>query len=242
MMKQRDVLSISFSEHDELILASDCSGGIGSKPADLVQVKPEIVGYFCFRVAAMECLAVGARLRAVQLMNLTSDSAWERYSEGVKKGLAELGLEAIPITGSSESNFLLKQSALGVTCIGMREKQSDETVKDNLSYALIGTPLVGDEVMAHPSAVAPLSLFMRCTHHSSIIDILPVGSKGVLAELSLMIGRPLTRGEIISELDVEKSSGPSTSFIISYHKETEKEVRELTGSYFHSLHLYSDNK
>ncbi|TMU87313.1 ATP-binding protein [Bacillus sp. BHET2] len=242
MTLHRDVLSISITDNEELILASDCSGGIGRKSADMVQVDPEIVGYFCLRVAAMECLAVGASLKAVQLMNFTSDSVWGKYSSGVKKGLIELGLGAIPITGSSESNFLLKQSALGVTCIGMREKHSDETIHDDLSYALIGTPLVGDEVMAHLSSVAPLPLFMRCIHHSSIIDLLPVGSKGVLAELSLLIGEPLSKGEVTSVHDVEKSSGPSTSFIISYHKEAEKEVRDLTGSYFHSLHLYSHNK
>ena len=88
-----------------------------------VQVDPEMVGYFGFRVAVMECLSAGARLMAVQLMNFTGDTVWEKYASGVRKGLSELGMKDIPLTGSSESNFSLNQSALGVTCIGMRRKE-----------------------------------------------------------------------------------------------------------------------
>jgi hypothetical protein len=237
MIQHRDVISISISEGEELILASDCSGGIGSKEGDVVIAEPETVGYYCFRVAVMECLSVGATLKAVQILNFTSSSAWERYYCGVKKGLSELNIEDIPITGSSESNIVLHQSALGVTCIGMRKKERPLTSCHNLAHALIGTPLVGNEVITNVASVAPLSLFMDCVQHSSIIEILPVGSKGVFHELSLLLGKPLRREGVTSTQDLYKSSGPSTSFIISYKKEDEQDVRELTRGHFHSLHL-----
>ncbi|MCA1062884.1 ATP-binding protein (plasmid) [Cytobacillus spongiae] len=238
MIQHRDVIPLSISDEEELILASDCSGGIGMKEADGVTADPETVGYYCFRVAVMECLSVGAQLQAVQLLNFTSEDAWEEYTRGVKKGLMELGLDGIPITGSSESNMILHQSAIGITCIGKRKKlrHSFPTAAD-LAYALIGTPLVGDEVIMQHTSVAPLSLFMRCVHHSSVIDILPVGSKGVFRELSLLIEKPVRREDITSSLNLDKSGGPATSFIISYNKEDEIDVKKFAIPFFHPLHL-----
>ncbi|WP_406686985.1 ATP-binding protein [Rossellomorea vietnamensis] len=241
MVQLRDALSVSINEDFELILASDCSGGIGRKKGDEVQVDPDIVGYFGFRVAVMECLSAGARLMAVQLMNFTGDSVWEGYASGVRMGLKELDMEDIPLTGSSESNFNLNQSALGVTCIGIRRKERRFLPQKDLSYALIGIPLVGKEVLVHRSSIAPLSLFHTCIHHPSIVDILPVGSKGVRHELSLLIGKPLKRGDVYSTHDLDKSSGPATSFIISYNKEEEQNIRKLTGGHFQSLILFDGN-
>lgn len=237
MIKLRDVISISISDEEELILATDCSGGIGSKEGDIVLADPETVGYYCFRVAAMECLAVGARLKAIQVLNFTSDAVWDQYCSGVKNGLSEMNQEETPITGSTESNIGLNQSALGVTCIGIRNKKRPSPCCANLAYALIGTPLVGNEVIKHHASIAPLALFMNCVQHSSIIDIIPVGSKGVFHELSLLLGKTLRREDVTSTQDLDKSSGPSTSFIISYNKVEEHEVIQLTNGYFHSLHL-----
>ncbi|MGG4168223.1 ATP-binding protein [Rossellomorea vietnamensis] len=235
MIQLRDALSISINEEVELILASDCSGGIGNKPDDTVQVDPETVGYFSFRVAVMECLSSGARLMAVQLMNFTGDSVWERYASGVRLGLSELNMNDIPLTGSSESNFNLHQSALGVTCIGMKMKERHQIPQPDLSYALIGLPLVGEEVLIYESSIAPLSLFHTCIQHPSIVDILPVGSKGVRHELSLLVGKPLKRGDVYSLHDLDKSSGPATSFIISYKKEDEKNIMKLTDGHYKPL-------
>jgi len=237
MIKLRDVISISISDEEELILATDCSGGIGNKEGDVVLADPETVGYYCFRVAVMECLAAGARLNAIQILNFTSDAVWDQYCSGVKKGLNEMNLDGIPITGSTESNIGLNQSAIGVTCIGMRNKKRSITSCTDLAYALIGTPLVGIEVMKQHASIAPLALFMNCVQHPSIIDIMPVGSKGVFHELSLLLGKPLRREDVTTSQDLDKSSGPSTSFIISYNKVEEQEVIELTNGYFHSLHL-----
>ncbi|WRP04784.1 ATP-binding protein [Rossellomorea aquimaris] len=237
MSKLRDVISISISDEEELILATDCSGGIGNKEGDVVLADPETVGYYCFRVAVMECLAVGTRLKAIQLLNFTSEAVWDQYCSGVMKGLSEMNLDGTPITGSTESNIGLNQSALGVTCIGIRNKKRPITSCTNLAYALIGTPLVGNEVIKQHASIAPLSLFMNCVHHSSIVDIMPVGSKGVIHELSLLLGKPLRRENVTSTHDLDKSSGPSTSFIISYRKAEERAVKDLTNDFFHSLDL-----
>ena len=238
MIRNRDVLSISINEEEELILASDCSGGVGRKHADEVQADPEVVGYFSFRVAVMECLAVGARLVAVQLFNFTSDTVWDKYTQGVRMGLKELGMEGVPLTGSSESNINLKQSALGVTCIGMRKKKRDQTSKKGISYALIGTPLVGDEVLRSQSYIAPLSLFKECILHPAIIHILPVGSKGVRHELSVLTEKTLRKEDVHSFQDLEKSSGPATSFIISFEAKDETVIKEMTAGYYQPLQLY----
>jgi hypothetical protein len=237
LIQHRDVLSISITEEDELIFASDCSGGIGRKSADMVQVDPEIVGYYSFRVAVMECLAVGANLLAVQLFNFTDDTVWEKYCQGVRTGLSELDIDDIPLTGSSESNITLKQSAIGITCIGRRKKKRKKVSRENHLYALIGTPLSGDEVLEHGLSVAPLSLFNKCIHHPSIIDILPVGSKGVRHELSLLTGKLLGTGDVDSFHDLDKSSGPATSFIITYKAEEETAIKKLTEGFYQSIHF-----
>ena len=44
---------------ETLVLASDNSGGIGLKDMDMVKTPYDIVAYYGFRVAVMECMAAG---------------------------------------------------------------------------------------------------------------------------------------------------------------------------------------
>ena len=155
-------MTIPFHEDGALIIASDNSGAIGLKPGnDLVHVPYETVAYYSFRVAVMECIAAGGDPFSVVLHNFCGNEPWAMLTRGIQKGLVELHLQDVPITGSTESNFSLLQSALGMIVIGKRDRViPEETILlDQMEFAVIGSPLVGEEVLNKEGEVLPLSLF-----------------------------------------------------------------------------------
>ncbi|MBK5499278.1 ATP-binding protein [Peribacillus sp. TH14] len=226
-----DSLILPFTESQSLVVSCDNSGGIGLKEKDLVQVPYEVVGYFSFRVAVMECLAAGGSPMTVVLHNFCGDEAWDALKIGVMKGMDEIGLD-LSITGSTESNMPLLQSALGLMVIGKR--RNERVMKPILQrkMALIGKPLVGEEVMKQQEWIAPLSLYKSLCELEEV-QVLPVGSKGIANEWKHL--DPNGEGvsaHIRSQVDIEKSSGPSTCFLIAYPEHLEDEIKLQSGSFF----------
>ncbi|MFE0504746.1 ATP-binding protein [Peribacillus butanolivorans] len=226
-----DSLILPFTESQSLVVSCDNSGGIGLKEKDLVQVPYEVVGYFSFRVAVMECLAAGGSPMTVVLHNFCGDEAWEALKIGVMKGMDEIGLD-LSITGSTESNMPLLQSAIGLMVIGKR--RNERVMKPILQrkMALIGRPLVGEEVMKQQEWIAPLSLYKSLCELEEV-QVLPVGSKGIANEWKHL--DPSGEGvsaHIRSQVDIEKSSGPSTCFLIAYPEHLEDEIKLQSGSFF----------
>lgn len=229
----RNALVIPLNERESLVITTDNSGSIGMKEQDHVKVAYDIVGYFSFRVAMMECLAAGAKPRTVVIQNLCGDEAWEGIVSGVEKGIEELGIENIGITGSTESNFTLLQSVIGLNVLGLKPNAKGNSSSSFDRLALIGRPLVGNEVIEYPEQVAPLSLFYELSMLEDVI-VWPVGSKGVGHEIERI--RPEWLKSIsLKEVDLYKSGGPSTSFLVGYPLNKEKEILQMSGSYFHFL-------
>ncbi|EDL66229.1 hypothetical protein [Bacillus sp. SG-1] len=233
----RDISKIPFSPDEEIVIATDNSGGIGTKEADYVYAEDSLTAYFSTRVALMEVLSVKAVTFSVLLHNFSGDDKWTSYKEGIQTALQEAGISKISISGSSESNFPLKQSALGITVLGKRSVgKIPESSKDKLCYAVIGEPLVGKQVLERKERVAPLALFSQCCQSQFIFDIIPVGSKGILEELKIISGnRTLSENEVKCKLNLTASGGPSTCFIIKFTREDSHSVEELTGSFYHPL-------
>ncbi|MCO0596043.1 ATP-binding protein [Peribacillus butanolivorans] len=226
-----DSLILPFTESQSLVVSCDNSGGIGLKEKDLVQVPYEVVGYFSFRVAVMECLAAGGSPMTVVLHNFCGDEAWEALKIGVMKGMDEIGLD-LSITGSTESNMPLLQSALGLMVIGKRRNERVMKPIFQRKMALIGRPLVGEEVMKQQEWIAPLSLYKSLCELEEV-QVLPVGSKGIANEWKHL--DPSGEGvsaHIRSKVDIEKSSGPSTCFLIAYPEHLEDEIKLQSGSFF----------
>lgn len=233
----RDTITIPLNNQESLIVASDNSGGIGMKAEDHVQVSYETVAYYSFRVAAMECIAAGGEPVSVVLHNFCGDESWSELVGGVQKGLAELNLEDIPITGSTESNFHLKQSAIGLVVLGKKpfDKKTEKYFSNDLKFAIIGKPLVGNEVIDLTHEVAPLSTFRKVSTLQDIM-IWPVGSKGILSELNQMFPtKEFTKEMLDTNVDVLKSSGPATCFIIAFEQYQEEYLKRLADMYFHSI-------
>ncbi|MDR7001817.1 ATP-binding protein [Neobacillus niacini] len=235
----RDFVTIPLSEGETLIIASDNSGAVGMKDADLVKVSYETVAYYSFRVAAMECIAGGGEPISVVLHNFCGNEPWEELVKGVQKGLKELGLNEVSISGSTESNFSLNQSAVGIIVIGKKIKGLPTQLffSDSIRVAVIGMPLIGNEVVQQQADVAPLSIFQEISSMEEIV-VLPVGSKGILYEIKQLFSKTVfIKENLVTKLDVDKSSGPSTCFIVVYPKVHEEKIKRAAGDYFHLLQI-----
>lgn len=239
---KRDIAVIPLQKgDDELIMAVDNSGSIGMKPGDDVHVPYEIVSYYNFRVAWMECVSAGAQPISIILHNFSGDNAWSSLLKGIKQGMKELDVTDLKIIGSTESNFVLNQSAVGLAIIGHRKKKFKQkevslTKQEALKVAVVGKPLVGQEVIDNQGEIAPLKLFQQLSKIENI-TILPVGSKGILYELNQLFGN--TAVNFKSELDLEKSSGPATCFIIACDENLFQKVKEKCGNWLHEVYVIS---
>lgn len=236
----RDVQIVPLNKEEELIISVDNSGGVGEKEEDSVFVPYEIVSYFSFRVAVMECIAAGGMPFSVILQNFCGDEAWNQLVSGIEKGIQELDLGVeIGITGSTESNFSLEQSAVGITILGKRQIMLKDQPIMNGKIAVIGSPLVGEEVILQAEQVVPLSVFLYMAQQNKY-RLQPVGSKGIFYELGELKGTGFQEEDVDCSLNLLKSSGPSTCYLVEYEKEAEKELKRLTKGYFHEvLFLYN---
>ncbi len=234
---KRDVSLVPFSEREILVIAADNSGGIGLKEHDAVRTRYEVVSYYSFRVAVMECLAAGGQPFSVVIQNFCPDDAWDAITAGIDKGFTEIGLRDVVVTGSTESNFSLMQSALGMIVMGKRMASYQESIVsiENRKLAVIGSPLVGNEVLEAPEDVVPLSLFYDLCKLDDVV-LLPVGSKGILHELKNMLdNNALMSDGLICDVDIEKSGGPSTCVIIAFRRELESLLVKMCGGLYHSI-------
>lgn len=236
---KRDLSIVRLNEQQSLIIASDNSGAIGMKEHDMVKVPYETVAYFSFRVAFMECLAGGGEPASIVVHNFCGDHAWGAIMSGIQRGLQEVERTSLPVTGSTESNFSFIQSALGTIVIGLLDhlKKDGDIRYEEKNFAVIGTPLVGEEVLAEDKQVIPLPLFQQLCRLEGAV-ILPVGSKGVLFELKNMLNdSKITASDVECEVDILKSGGPSTCILMSFPAKLEPTIKNMTGHLYHSILL-----
>lgn len=202
-----------------LVVTTDNSGAIGEKEADEVHVPYPVAAYFSFRSAVLDCLSAGAVPAAVLIHNFCGNDAWMPLEKGVRQGIKELGLQNIAVTGSTESNMVMKQSALAVTVIGNRKHSFSISRNDKIEWSLIGEPLVGMEVINRKESIAPLGHLMDLFNNKDTAVFWPVGSKGIDHEWGRVCEQyNLTKTGVPFEQDSFKSAGPSTCVIIGTRK------------------------
>ena len=235
----RDIITIPVNGGESLVIACDNSGAIGMKEQDIVHVPYETVAYYSFRVAVMECMAAGGQPFSAVLHNFCGNEPWEELLSGIEKGIKELGLKDISITGSTESNFIMQQSAVGLMVLGRKylDKRTELLFSNQWKFALIGLPLVGPEVISQKDEVVPLSVFQELNKLEDVI-IWPVGSKGILSELNqIFANKKLTAEMVTTNVDLFKSSGPATCCIVVYDANLEELVTRMAGNFFHPLKI-----
>jgi hypothetical protein len=234
---KRDVEIIPLNGTEELVIACDNSGAIGMKSMDEVSVPYETVSYYCFRVAWMECVSAGAIPLSVMIQNFCGNGAWTSLVDGIHQGMREIGAPELPITGSTESNFTLLQSAISVTVLGKRRKKKELPIafSDQIKVAVIGSPLVGNEVIDQKERIAPIGLFHWFCQQEEVMAVMPVGSKGVFAELKQIFTNSLLQFDC--EVDMKKSAGPSTCFIVVYTQDGNDRMERQAGAWFHPVKI-----
>ena len=205
------------------VVTTDNSGGIGEKQADLVFAPNDIVSYFAARVALLEQWSANAQVESVIIHNFSGDAAWQDYVKGVNRLLKEVELERVLVTGSSETNMQLLQSAMSVTMIG----GSREAVNGDVTWFIYGQPFVGSEVLENSKAIADLKKVRKAMENGWVTKIWPVGSKGIQAEARIMLANDKLL--VHSNVDVEKSAGPSTVILLGVPQESSELVRTHFG-------------
>lgn len=233
MITERDITIQKFGS-EYLVMAADNSGAIGNLPHDEVKVPYDIISAFGARVCLMEILASGAEPFSFIIHSFNGEKAWDELLQGAERTFSEAGLKNIEITGSTESNMSMLQSASSFTLLARarEEELRIHRTPQEARFAVIGVPLVGSEVVSRREEVLPLSLFTALLKMEGIHEILPVGSKGIAAEVALLAG---ASRQFTCELKLNKSAGPSTCAIISYRSDQQAEIQQRCGKHFHPL-------
>jgi len=219
--KNRDVEVVSLNDTQYLVVACDSCGAIGEKELDLVKVPWWLTGKTTARVALMEILAVGAapQMLSVAISNEPTP-AGEELLRGVREELELVGLGSLPLAISTEKNMPSRQTGLGITAIGICEKERLRVGRSQPGHSLfcLGLPKVGNEASDpnDPEIIQCIHL-LKLMAIPGVYDVIPVGSKGIRGEAEILAHSIGTRLIIDApaNLDLDKSGGPSTCVIFT---------------------------
>ncbi|KZZ83102.1 hypothetical protein [Bacillus sp. SJS] len=230
----RDIETFQLSKDEWLVAASDNAGAIGEKAEDQVHAPLETVAKHTLRVALMECMSAGAYPFSIMLHNFNGEQAWERIQGACRELLDEAGIGKVSISGSTESNMKMIQSALGIMVLGKASNVRTGHTPNGAGFAVIGQPLVGSEVLDRKDQMISIPLFLKLLAHPAVYELIPAGSKGIVHEIKIL--SPHARF-IECELDIHKSAGPASCVIMSYDKAYNTELMNVCKGLFHPVSL-----
>ena len=225
----RDIIVIPMSNGQKTVIATDCTGACGQKALDVVSVSTELLAYYTARVAFMEVLSVRATPVAYTVSNFFKDG-YEDIHLGIGKLLCELNISELKNITSTETNFDMIQSAVGISVFGTMQSDIDDNA-DGLCFACIGSPLVGNEVVLNPDRILQMNTFLNLIIDDKAKKLLPVGSKGIVYKLKKVFGVDA----IAADVDLLKSAGPSTCLLIGYHSKDEAYFANKLKDQFHPI-------
>lgn len=239
--KYRDLTLIDMGS--ELItIACDSCGGIGESEMDIVKISNDVVGYFTARVCLFETISFGADpIAIVNNFCVGMESRGQGLLKGINRAIDEYNKVGFnnkiindAVTGSTEENFKTLQTALGVTVIGKKgNKIIREEVKDNDYVISIGLPKVGNEVIEDiinkKNEIVSFNTLKVLINEIGAKDILPVGSKGILYELTQIekVNNININIEEKLNIDIKKSSGPATTILAVIAKDDLERLKSL---------------
>lgn len=225
--KYRDLDLHPISRDMFLAIACDSCGGIGLKPLDKVKAAPQVVARLTTRVVLMEVLSSGAIPAALTAaICCEPDPTGEALLEGIRESMAEAGYPDLPLTISTEKNVPTEQTALGMTAIGMLQNRTLEQRKSRpgCHVFIAGIPKVGQELADDESQIADFSTLSQLLDSPEVIEIWPVGSRGIFAEgcdLATAAGGTLALNHGAEALvDLHKSAGTCTTLLFTSDQAT----------------------
>ncbi len=223
-MQYRDLTIVPLSAKQSLVIACDSSAGIGEKPDDEVRVSPGITAAFSLRVPLLELICFGARpIVVTDTIGNELHPTGELMIAGIRAEMRRAGLGDLDLNGSTEENMSTQTTSVGLTVVGLSEKSGQpEPQPAKLTVFQLGTPYVGNEVVAHLSTIFSYDRVRQIRQRPEVVDMLPVGSKGVIYETGQMA---MTHQlAVTSPTDLEKpeyhqSAGPATVILIGVKSE-----------------------
>lgn len=228
----RDITLIDIDENRYLGISCDSCGGIGEKEHDMVKAPTVIVGEQTAKVVLAELLSMGFEpLVLSDGLAVEMNDTGKKIIEGFNNAVNMLKHSKVHLTGSTEENMKTVQTSIGTTGIGIVDKNKlkyQKTNKDDICV-LIGTPLVGYEVLQNPDKILSIADFEVLSQTEYIKEIIPIGSKGASYEIGIMCENnnlSLFYYDNI-KIDLNKSGGPSCSCILSIEENNLNLLKEL---------------
>jgi len=237
----RDLTIIELVSGYCLVIACDSSGGIGPKEEDVVQVPGYVVGRLITRVALMEVMSAGAHpIFVADTLSVEMHPTGAEIMRGVYDEVLTAGVHPDQVvTGSTEENIPTRQTAMGVTVIGLADPGKLRLGNAQAGDLLlsIGMPKVGHEVVLDDPQTVNLETLKLLLAMPGANELLPVGSKGIAFEAQQLAE---TAGLILkwseqSELDLHKSAGPATCLIAAVRPSAVQQVLSAINKPAHIL-------
>jgi selenophosphate synthetase-related protein len=219
--KGRDVEITFIDENNIMIIACDSCGAVGEKEFDVVNVPPYLVGRLTARVSLMEIISTGAVPKMLSTtISCEPSPTGEKILKGIRDELSTFNIKNVPMVISTEKNFETKQTGLGITVVGLVNKNSFHIASSTPGDAVycLGIPKVGNEISgAYDTDIVQASQLIKLINTDGIHDILPIGSMGIMGEVISMAGKVNCKFELYNNLsiDIKKSAGPSTCLVFT---------------------------
>lgn len=228
----RDLSLVRLDAHNTLVIACDCSAGIGEKKFDEVLIDPAITAAYSVRVPLMELMCFGADpITIVDTIGNELQPTGERVIWGIRQELKKAGLSDLPLNGSTEDNMRTQTTSIGVTVVAKAHQINVASIHFSgaaLVYQL-GTPYVGEEVKKHLATIFSYDLVRKIRANDAVVDMLPVGSRGVRYELVQMAETHHAKIEAIADLSVpnkNQSAGPATVVLIAINQAQQQQFEQ----------------
>ncbi len=234
----RDLTILDVSSDVTLAIACDSSASIGRKEHDMVQIDPEVVAACCLRVPLFELICVGATpISIIDVIGNEYEPTGKQMISGIKKEMEKANLADLPLNGSTEENMTTTMSSLGVTVTGQfKETFTMPKISPDDYLFQLGEPFVGDQVISHLDSLCDYEELYALKNEASVVDLLPVGSKGMRYEGELMASENNLSIVFLEpkSIELDKSAGPSTVVLVAIAK---KEKQIMAGKYPHLIEI-----
>lgn len=226
--RYRDLTVLPLTDHKQLVIACDSSAGLGMKPYDQVKVTPDIMAACCVRVPLLELLCVGAKpITVVDVIGNEYNPTGKSMLQGVQSELSKANLAHLPLNGSTEENMTTYTSSIGLTVVG---EVSEPLVSPTISHLdglfQLGEPYVGNEVVSHLSDLCSYEEVRQLRAEDWVIDLLPVGSKGIGYEGNLLAKENQLKLTLEPSVPSQESAGPATVVLVVVKQAATEQFQE----------------
>lgn len=220
MLKKFRDINLMQIDGNTITIACDSCAGVGALEHDIIKADGYLTGYLTAFVPLAETIAIGARpVVIVNTLSVSKDSYGMSIIDGIKGAALDARLNGEDVvTGSTEENFVVPVTSLGVTVIGILDEDAlPKPIDKECSLYLVGLPSSGKEVIEHLDEILTLDVVAKLKETSEVIDILPVGSKGIEFEVFEMAKylNASVKFKNNHKIELKKSAGPATCAVIA---------------------------